>query len=65
MFVPLRLRVTRLGEHFWIVGDEEEGPYGPYDNRKEAETDKRGLLRTDRETREWEVEQALLKEWDA
>lgn len=42
----MKLEVHRLGPKWWITGDEEFGPYGPYPNRKEAVESKRGLLRT-------------------
>ena len=40
------LEVKRLGAKWWIVGDEESGPWGPYDTRAEAEADRRGVTRT-------------------
>ncbi len=40
-----RYKVKRLGKHWWILGDGEFGPYGPYDTSAEAEDTKRGLLR--------------------
>jgi hypothetical protein len=42
----MKLKTKRLGRHWWIVGDEEAGPYGPYKDRAEAEEDRRGLMRT-------------------
>ena len=39
----MKLRTARLGRYWWIVGDEEDGPYGPYDTRAEAEEDRRDL----------------------
>ena len=41
----MKLRTARLGRYWWIVGDEEDGPYGPYDTRAEAEDDRKGVLR--------------------
>lgn len=42
----MKLKTKRLGKFWWIVGDEEVGPYGPYKNRSEAEEDRKGLLNT-------------------
>ncbi len=42
----IRLKTRRLGKYWWIVGDEEAGPYGPYNTKAEAEDDRRGLKRT-------------------
>jgi len=42
----MRLTTKRLGRNWWIVGDEEAGPYGPYPTRADAEEDRRGILRT-------------------
>ena len=42
----MNLRTKRLGKYWWIVGDEEDGPYGPYAEKKDAEKDRLGLLRT-------------------
>jgi len=41
----MKLRTVKLGKKWWIVGDEEDGPYGPYDlrDRKEANEDRRGI----------------------
>ena len=44
--MKLKLKLKRLGKYYWIVGDEEDGPYGPYDNRTEANDDRLGLQRT-------------------
>lgn len=43
---PIKLRLKRMGEMYWIVGDEEDGPYGPYKTKTEANEDRRGLQRT-------------------
>ena len=43
-----RLKVKKMGRHWWIVGDENHGPYGPYDFSDEADDDRRGLLRLHR-----------------
>lgn len=42
----MRLKSKRMGRAWWIVGDEQDGPYGPYDTRAEAEEDRKGILRT-------------------
>ena len=44
----MKLTTKRLGRDWWIVGDEEYGPYGPYNNRVEAEEDRKGLKRSER-----------------
>lgn len=42
----MTLKTRRLGKYWWIIGDEEDGPYGPYTEKKDAEKDRLGLLRT-------------------
>ena len=42
----MRLTTKRLGSGWWIVGDEDFGPYGPYETRKEAEEDRIGVTRS-------------------
>ena len=42
----MKLIVVRMGKYHWIVGDEEFGPYGPYDTKREAREDCRGLNHT-------------------
>ena len=44
----MRLRTAKLGKFYWIIGDEEFGPYGPYDTKCEAEEDRIGVMRTER-----------------
>jgi len=39
----MRLKILKLGRCWWIVGDEEDGPYGPYSTHKEAQDDLKGL----------------------
>jgi len=39
-----KLRVRKKKNRWWIVGDLEDGPYGPYDVYKEAREDCVGLL---------------------
>jgi len=41
----MKLTSKKLGKYWWIVGDEEDGPYGPYESRKEAEEDRVGIKR--------------------
>lgn len=41
----LRLSVRWQLGGWWIIGDDE--PYGPYTTRKEANEDRRGLMRTE------------------
>jgi len=41
----MKLRIARMGKHWWIVGNEESGPQGPYDTKTEAEDTARGLRR--------------------
>ena len=48
-----KLRIARLGKHWWIVGDEDYGPYGPYDRKSgddSAAEDLRGLRQFRRNT---------------
>lgn len=40
----MRLQCKRLGSRWYIIG-LDDGPCGPYDNRREAEDDRRGLER--------------------
>lgn len=37
--------IEKLGRKWWILGGERFGLVGPYDNRREAEADLRGMLR--------------------
>ncbi len=39
------LKTKKLGQHWWIVGDEEDGPYGPYDTKTEADGDRIGITK--------------------
>jgi len=46
-----KLQTKKLGKHWWIVGDEDFGPYGPYDRKSgddSADEDLRGLRRFNR-----------------
>ncbi len=38
-----KLRTKKMGAKWWIVGDEEDGPYGPYDTKADADSDRRGI----------------------
>jgi hypothetical protein len=42
----MKLATMKLGKRWWIVGDEVDGPWGPYTTRSEAEEDRRGVLRS-------------------
>lgn len=44
--MKVKLSSVRLGPRWWVVGDEEGGPYGPYDTKSEADEDRRGVQRT-------------------
>ena len=44
----MKLETRKLGAHWWITGDEEEGPYGPYDSKTEADEDRVGINQTSR-----------------
>jgi len=44
MKIP-KLRLVPVGIDWWIVGDDDAGPMGPYETKPEAESDKRGLTR--------------------
>ena len=41
-----------MGKKWWIVGDEDFGPYGPYDVKANADDDRRGIQRTLRHSEE-------------
>lgn len=41
-----KLSTRRMGVYWWIVGDPEFGPYGPYETKAEADEDRRGVQRT-------------------
>jgi len=41
--VEMSLQSKKLGRFWWIIGDEEFGPCGPYDTRREAEEDCIGM----------------------
>lgn len=42
----MRLKTEKFGKSWWIVGDGDFGPYGPYKTKSEAEDDRIGLIRT-------------------
>lgn len=44
--MKMKLKTKRLGKKWWIVGDEEGGPYGPYDTKQGADADRHGVQRT-------------------
>lgn len=41
-----KLRLMPFRGRWWIVGDRDAGPMGRYDTKAEAESDRRGVLRT-------------------
>lgn len=43
----MQLETRKLGEYWWITGDDE-GPFGPYNTKREADEDRRGLTRSER-----------------
>jgi len=44
--MKMRLFLKKFGGKWWIMGRDGEGPWGPYDNRKEANEDRQGIVRT-------------------
>jgi len=44
----MRYKTKKLGKYYWITGDGEYGPYGPYVTKKEADADRIGLNKTER-----------------
>ena len=40
-----RLQTMKKGKTWWIVGDDDAGPMGPYDNKQQAEEDRVGVAR--------------------
>ena len=48
----MTLRTKKLGKHWWITGDEEVGPMGPYPTKAEAEDDRHGLVRFEKHQNE-------------
>ena len=41
----ITLTIVRHGAHWWLVGDRDAGPMGPYQTKAEAESARQGLLR--------------------
>lgn len=41
-----KMATKRLGRFWWIVGDLDWLPCGPYDTKAEADEDRRGLEKT-------------------
>jgi len=39
----MKLQTIKLGLNWFITGDEDDGPYGPYDSKGEADEDRKGL----------------------
>jgi len=42
----MSMEIKRLGLHWFITGNEEIGIMGPYETKAEAESDRRGIMRT-------------------
>lgn len=49
----IKYRVEQRGTTWWILGDEDFGPYGPYKTRKEANSDRRGLQCAEDHADDW------------
>ncbi len=47
-----RYEIKKMGQGWWIFGDESAGPMGPYDTKAEAESDACGLRRFNRHENE-------------
>jgi hypothetical protein len=41
-----KLRCKKLGKYWWVLGDEDAGPMGPYNSRQEAKDETAGLPST-------------------
>lgn len=41
----MKLQTKKFGKRWWIVGNDDYGPIGPYETKQEAEDDRRGLNR--------------------
>ena len=39
------LRLKLIRKRWWILGDPDAGPMGPYGSKREAEEDRRGVER--------------------
>jgi hypothetical protein len=39
------LKSIKIGKHWWVVGDDDYGPYGPYTNKQDADEDRRGVVK--------------------
>ncbi len=64
-----RLRSKRLGTKWWIVGDEVDGPYGPYSNKRECDEKRKDVAQSMRNVDEpgyWSQDspQDEEEEWD-
>ncbi len=40
------MKTKKLGRSWWIIGDADWLPCGPYDTKAEADEDRRGLQKT-------------------
>jgi len=39
------LELKKMGRSWWVIGDDEVGPMGPYETKTEAETCRIGMSR--------------------
>ena len=39
----MKLKIKKMGKVYWIIGDDDSGPIGPYENREEAKEDLIGV----------------------
>ena len=46
--MSLKLKTRKLGSHWWILGDDVDGPYGPYKTKGDADSDRVGILQFER-----------------
>jgi len=42
----MKLQAVKMGKKWWIVGDPDFGPYGPYDTGREAKEVCKGVKET-------------------
>jgi len=42
----VKMKTRKLGRRWWITGDADWLPCGPYDTKAEADEDRRGLQKT-------------------
>jgi len=41
----MKLQIRKMGQFWWITGDESAGLMGPYNKREDAESDRIGVTR--------------------